>query len=116
MPTISATQRVTFGSRGAFITWTGLATGDDGSAAETVDMADRSVQVTGTFGGASVSLQGSNDGATWFVLNDPLGAALTFTSAGLRQVLEITRYVRPVVSGGAGSGLIVSLVALGTGR
>ena len=34
MPTISATQRVTFGSRGAFITWTGLATGDDGSTVE----------------------------------------------------------------------------------
>lgn len=113
---IGATRLTTFGARGAVVSWAGLATGDSGSSVDTADMADRSVQVTGTFGGASVSLEGSNDGATWFVLNDPLGAAITFTSAGLRQVLEITRYVRPVVTGGAGSGLTVTLVALGTGR
>jgi hypothetical protein len=59
---------------------------------------DRSVQVSGTFGGGTVLIEGSNDGSNWFTLTDPTGAALSFAAAGLKQILELTRYIRPRAS------------------
>lgn len=86
------------------VTWTGLANGDDGAPVEWVDFADRCVQVTGTFGsGGSVTIQGSNDGTNWATMADPQGNALTVTSAKLEQVLELPRYVRPIVTAGDGT-------------
>ena len=35
------------------------------------------LQVIGTFGGATVILQGSNDGTNWFALKDRYGAAIS---------------------------------------
>lgn len=71
---------------------------------------DRSVQVTGTFAGGTVLIEGSHDGVTWFTLNDMAGSSLAFTAAGLRQVQEITRYVRPRASVAVTS-VVVILVA-----
>jgi hypothetical protein len=55
---------------------------------------DRSVQITGTFNSGTVLIEGSNDGTNWVTLNDPLGNALSFTAAGLKQVSELTAYIR----------------------
>lgn len=86
------------------VTWGPMANGDVGSAFDLVNHADRSVHVVGTFGaGGSVSLKGSNDGVDWRTLRDPLGNALTFTSADLKGVLELPRYVRPEVTAGDGT-------------
>ena len=85
------------------VTWSGLLLGDDGAGAEWVDFADRCIQVTGTFGGASVLVQGSNDGINWGALSDPQGNPLTFTAQKLEQALELPRFVRPLVSGGDGT-------------
>lgn len=116
MPTIEATRRLRFGNRSAVLTWPALATSDEGDAQETLDLADRSAAFTGTFGGATATLQGSNDGTNWFTLTDPFGNAVSRTTAGLVQVLEFTRFVRPVVTGGSGADITVTLAALGTGR
>jgi hypothetical protein len=66
---------------------------------------DRTVQVTGTFStGGSVSIEGSNDGGTtWAILSDPLGNALTFTAAGMKQITEMPDLIRAHVDGGDGS-------------
>ena len=87
------------------IRWLAMANGDTGAAIELGNYQDRSIQITGTFGaGGSVSLQGSNDGGTtWATLTDPAGNALTFTSAGLKQVLQITHKVRMTVTAGDGT-------------
>jgi hypothetical protein len=94
--------------------WTGLATGDDGEAIDWSAFADKSVQVIGTFGGATVTLQGSNDEGpvptNWVALTDLLGNALNFTATGLEQVTENTCWVRPVVTGGAASGITVQML------
>lgn len=88
------------------VVWGSLVNGDAGDAAGP-DMAlwsDRSIQVTGTFGAAgTVVLEGSNDGNNWFTLNSPQGTALSFTAAGLKQVLEGALYVRPHVTAGDGT-------------
>lgn len=91
-------------SNGALITWALLANGDTGSPVEGVDFADRTVQIGGTFGvGGSVTLEGSNDGTTYFALTDPQGNAVTKTAAGLEVLEESPRYIRPNVTAGDGT-------------
>jgi hypothetical protein len=91
---------------GQLATWTGLLNGDTGERYEGIDFADRTLQVTGTFGaGGSVSLEGSNTGAvgTWITLTDFAGDPITCTDACLKVVLENPRYLRPSVTAGDGS-------------
>ena len=78
------------------------ATSDTGSAFEMPTWADRSVQVVGTFSGTTITIQGSNDNQNWVTLTDTAAGALTFTSTGLRQILQVTRYIRPSASAGTG--------------
>lgn len=97
--------------RAQVFTWSGLLNGDTGAPVTWVDFADRCFQVTGTFGvDGSVTIQGSNDGATWATLSDPQGSALTFTAAKIEQALELPRYVRPSVTAGDNdTALVVTL-------
>ncbi len=90
---------------GLGITWTPLTfTGlDDGRAFDTLDYADISVQVFGTFGvGGSLRIEGSNEATptTWATLNDPQANALDFTAAKIEQVLEMPRWIRPRITAG----------------
>lgn len=85
------------------VLWEGLDGDDNGEALEMPAWSDRSVQFVGTFDSGTVILQGSNDGVTWATLQDLEGTAISTTSAALVSVMEITRYVRPSVSGGGGS-------------
>lgn len=78
-----------------------------------MDYADRSVQVTGTFGaGGNLRIQGSNDdGTTYAALNDPQGNALNIAAAKIEQVSEIPLLTRPLVTAGDGTtDLDVSIV------
>lgn len=102
IPTI---QYAPNGSRnGALIQWAGLLNGDDGAAVESMDYAERTVQIEGTFGsGGSVTLRGSNDGANFRDLTDPQGNVITKGAAGLEVIAEGPRYVRPYVTAGDGS-------------
>ena len=86
-------------------------TGDDGTPITSVGP-KTSVQVTGTFGGATVAIQGSNDGTNWVALNDEAApaSACSFTAAGVKGVLQFTKYIKPVVTGGTATGLVVSLI------
>ena len=106
MATAAVTNKV--GLDATTSTWGAMATGDNGAPVST-NGRNLSVQVLGTFGGATVTMQGSNDGTNWATLNDQAvpGNVCSFTSAGFKGVLQMPKYIRPVVSGGAGSGLIV---------
>ena len=66
-----------------------------GTGLEWAQWADRSVTFTGTWGGSTAGLEGSNDGTTWIALADPQGSAISKTANGIEAVLELTRYVRP---------------------
>lgn len=79
-------------------------------AADTADVlefpanTDRTVQIDGTFGSnGSLSIQGSNDGVTYFNLTDPQGNAITKTAAGIETIVEMTRYIKPVMNAGDGN-------------
>lgn len=62
-----------------------------------------SVQVIGTFAGATVVWQGSNDGTNWWNLKDTSGTAISFTAAGGADFSTAALYVRPSASGGGGT-------------
>lgn len=95
------------------ISWPSMGNADNGTPASLLSASEKSVQVTGTFGSATVILQGSNDGSNWRTLSDPQGNAISFTSAGLEAVLEHTRYIRPNTSGGTGTDVTVTVFAKG---
>jgi hypothetical protein len=86
--------------------WSGLtqASLDTGEPLTNYDYADCSIQVGGTFGtGGAVIFEGSNDGVSYFTLNDVAAAPLSKTAAGLFQLAEVSRYVRPRISAGDGT-------------
>lgn len=88
----------------ALAVWSGVLNGDTGDAVQLADFADRSVQIGGILGvGGSCSLEGSNDGVTFYALTDPQGNAITKTALGLEAIEECTRYVRPNATAGDGS-------------
>ena len=90
-------------------TWV-LAQGDTGGEITWLTYADRSVQVFGTFGGASVVIEGSNDGTNWAVLTDPQGNDLSISSAKIEQILEVCLFLRPRISGGDGTTSLTAVV------
>lgn len=105
MPVITETAAPSGDVRVTRVAWLNCANGDTGNPVGLSVYQDRSVQVLGTFGaGGSVTIQGSNDGGTtWSTLTDPLGNALTFTAAGIKQIVELPYQVRPSVTAGDGT-------------
>lgn len=87
----------------AVTTWSALAQNDEGDPVRLAVYSDRSIQVSGTFGGASVTIGGSNDGLTYHALTDTSGTALTLTSACLKQIVELPVFLKPRVFGGDGT-------------
>lgn len=85
------------------VAWSGLVQDDVGSALPMAQYSDKSVQVTGTFGGATVTIEGSNDNINFFTLVDPHGNNLSFSTSRLEAILEMTLWVRPKVTGGDGT-------------
>jgi hypothetical protein len=98
--------------------WDTLANGDVGEAYDSARYSDKTVQVFGTFGGATVTLQGSSDprvetdlaNAIWVTLTDTTETALALTSAGGASILQNYRWIRPSVAGGGGTTAIKVIV------
>jgi hypothetical protein len=117
VPTFSKIRGPSGGVDAIVATWTPLAAaGDIGQALQRTDLADRSVQVTGTFAASTIVLEGSNDGINYFTLSTPSGAAVSFTAAGLLQVNQPTAWVRPRITVGSGASLTATLTARRTLR
>jgi hypothetical protein len=113
IPTFSKIRGPSGGIDAVVVNWTPLAnSGDIGQAIQRVDVSDRAVQVTGTFAGATIVFEGSNDGVNYFTLSNPVGTALSLTAAGLMQVNQPAAWMRPHVTAGSGASLTVTL----TGR
>jgi hypothetical protein len=100
----------------ATVLWEDMALLDEGAAVQYGDFPDRSVQVSGTFGaGGAITVQGSNNGTDWVTLTAPDGVPLVITAVGIKQVLEITKFIRPFVSAGDGATLLdVTMFVRGT--
>ena len=94
-------------------TWT--STGLDTALPISVPQAaDKSVQVLGTWGGATWTLQGSNDGTNYVGLSDmddgTTAITATIDPTEIRQVYENTVWLRPITTGGTGTSLVTSVL------
>lgn len=95
--------------------WAALATGDtitSISPARDLTLAG-TVQISGTFGGATVVLQASNDGTNWVTLDDAHGAAITTTALAMFEISTSALYLRPGISGGTADAVDVTLAMRG---
>lgn len=87
-------------------TWAGVTQADTFGAAAVGRLRDITVQMFGTIGGTTVTLQGSMDGTNFAGLSD--GAeAISLTAAGLARVAERPRFMKPSRSGGTGVNITV---------
>lgn len=124
-PTFTKIRGPSGGIDAVLITWAGLLNGDTGAAVQRPDLADRSIQYEGTFGaGGSGTLEGSNDsvngsgdgsaaGGHFEALSTPASAsAIAITSAGVNQVTEATRWIRPHVTAGDGTTSLTAMVCM----
>lgn len=94
------------------ILWETLTSADTATAIQPAGLAPLagSVQATGTFGGATITMQISNDNTNWATLKDATGAALTFSAAGIADFSTSARYIRPSSSGGTSDDVDVTMI------
>ena len=107
----SVMQETKYGNT-SLATWNLTTADPTGDVIERPGASDRSVQVKGTFGGATVVLEGNLDGGDVFAtLHDPGGVAITFTAAGVLAISENVTHVRAKLSP-VGSGADVTVLLL----
>jgi len=92
-------------SKRPWVKWLSLANGEAGVPFISPGTADKTVQVTGTFGsGGNVIMEGSIDGGViYFQLKDPLGNNLSFSLADGETISQNVIHIRPRVTAGDGS-------------
>lgn len=95
--------------------WETLTESDTAEALELgdTDTLASCVQIVGTFGGATITIQGSNDGTNWANLEDLQGNALSFTSAAIADFSTAAAYIRPNATGGSSQDLDIYLTTRG---
>lgn len=101
------------GGTAVLVVWTPVtsAGSDTCVPAQLPALADKSIHVSGTFGGGTVTLGGSNNGGSSYIgLTDPTQTAISITSEAIKAVLENTQLVKPVLTGGSGTSLTISML------
>jgi len=94
-------------------TWALTTADPTGAYIDQTAWADRTFTASGTWGGATCTIEGSNDGTNWMPLSDAAGAADATAAANKAiTVVELTRYIRPnLTTVGVGATVTVTLVA-----
>jgi hypothetical protein len=104
MAIIAATTDRNTAAGATLVTWDAMATGDSGAPFGLNAAADITIQVTGTFGGSTVTFQGSNDGTNWHALTQRAGTGnMAYTAAANHACNEMPAFIRPNITGGTGS-------------
>ena len=85
-------------------------TNADGSPVTPAGLINGTVQVTGTFGSATVVLQGTCDGTNWVTVEDNAGNAISLTAAGAADFSCNYLSLRPFSSGGTGQDVDVTMI------
>jgi hypothetical protein len=101
--------------RSAAYQWAAFSTADTAVSVRLENMQGLAgaIQVTGTFGGATIVLQVSNDGTNWATLKDGTGTNISITSAGMSEFSTAALYLRPSSSGGTADDVTVTVVLRG---
>ena len=109
MAIIAATTDRNTAAGATLVTWDAMATGDSGAPFGLNAAADITIQVTGTFGGSTVTFQGSNDGTNWHPLTQRGSTTnMAYTAAANHICQEMPAFIRPNITGGTGSAFKVT--------
>lgn len=113
MATITPTENAAYNAK--VWTWTGVSTADTATEVEPggQEAIAASVQMEGTWGSATVVLQGSNDGTNWATLKDLSGSDISFTADGMADFSSAALFIRPSSSGGTADDVNVTLAMRG---
>lgn len=71
---------------------------------------NQTLQIGGTFGGATIAVEGSNDDTVYAGLSDQNGTAISVTAAAIRGIGTDPAYIKPVATGGVGQSVTVKLL------
>lgn len=98
-----------------YVIWETVVTGDTINAFALTEQwgLAGSVQISGTFGGATVKLQHSNDGVVWFDAKDVLGNTVTATTNAIFEVSLSSAYFRPSIASGSANDVDIRIVLRG---
>lgn len=91
--------------------WEGIGDDETTSSYECAGFADKTVQVIGTVGAGTVTIQGSNDGTNFVALTDGIGNSLAFSAVGIKLIGENPRYIRVVTDSGSSNDVDVIVYA-----
>ena len=93
-------------------TWTLLTANADGNYFKYPQWADICFTAIGTFGGATLTIEGNNDGGTvWLPLSNAAGgAAATATANKAMTIIERPLYIRPNLTA-VGVGASITVIA-----
>jgi len=89
--------------------WTAIPSASTGTPDQISRFPAHSIQIGGTFGGATVTVEGSDDGVTYFTLTgeNPAGGADVPVSATAANRFDlpnvVPQHIRPKVTGGDGT-------------
>ena len=105
------TPSLTHNQRYIRAVWSGVATGDTIMPLETDMPADcSSVHIFGTFGGATVTLDGTLDETNYVTLLDHEGNAISKTAEAVEGLRTGAVSYRPSITGGTGDSVTLVLV------
>lgn len=98
------------------ITWTGVSTADTMSAfgplqGKSAEFA--SVLLSGTWGGSTATLTGSEDGTTFLTLKDRTNNNISATANARFEISTSASYLKPTSSGGTADNIDVVVVLRG---
>lgn len=106
---------VTRANRTLVATWTALTESDTTPTPyEVPTQSGMSVEVSGTFGGGTIILEGTNNPAatsasTFLAMKDISGVAISKTTAGISQLGDMPLFIRPRATAGSGVSVNVFL-------
>lgn len=99
------------------VIWSGVVTGDTlnpFTLKQQYGLAG-SIQSVGTFGGATVGLQVSNDGSNWATAKDIANTNVSMAAATTYQELSLSgAYIKPTVTGGSANSIDIIIVLRGS--
>lgn len=98
------------------ITWTGVSTADTMTAYGPITnraLEFASVLLSGTWGSATVTLGGSEDGTTYLTLKDRANTSVSATANARFELSTSASYLKPASSGGTNDNVDVVVVLRG---
>ncbi len=91
--------------------WPVMGNDDSGVPLKIAGQSERTLTATGSFGGATLVFEGSNDDTVYFTLKAADGTSLSMTQDSIFLILENPRFIRPTTSGGTGTAIKVMICA-----